>query len=573
MLKKIVIRNFKRFEDVEVPLGDGFVFAGPNNSGKTSALQALVLWSLGVRTIQSRPKSQYARAINKLALVHLPVRHLAFLWYNRKVRKETKDIPMHIIVSGIKDGNEWEFGVEFTYKGDESLYCKPMERKNIDIIDLPRVVVLPPMSGLAQVEPQIQEGRIDVLIGEGRTAEVLRNICYDLVNTQQDKWNDVKKIIKKMFGVELRDPEHDAGRGEIYMEYYYEGGGKKKTDILDLQSAGRGFQQTLMLLAFLCGNKADVILMDEPDAHLEILRQREVYKTLQNIARREGRQIIAASHSEVLVKETAPDEKAVFFSIAGNPHIVNCPQPIMKSLADIGFEYYTVAQKRKWMLYLESAADMNILVAFAEKLKHDVLPYLLHTPPVKYLETNLPQNARNHFHGLQDAIPELVGVMLIDHVEKQLNKQPPLVEMMWNKREIENYLCVREALEKVVTSDSDRDVFGENVLGDLEKSVNHQTMVRVLDDMERVLNEYENLFGKTKKEKSLYSDKYKASDNFLVPLFKNYQKERGVATCLGKSEFFKIVEFIPNDKIDPEITKNLDVILKVAKSANGLSDS
>ena len=48
MLTKITIKNFKRFENVEVPLGDGIVFIGPNNSGKTSALEALALWHAGL---------------------------------------------------------------------------------------------------------------------------------------------------------------------------------------------------------------------------------------------------------------------------------------------------------------------------------------------------------------------------------------------------------------------------------------------------------------------------------------------------------------------------------------------
>jgi predicted ATP-dependent endonuclease of OLD family len=49
MLTKITIENFKLFPRVEVELGNPVVFIGPNNSGKTSALQALALVSsLGV---------------------------------------------------------------------------------------------------------------------------------------------------------------------------------------------------------------------------------------------------------------------------------------------------------------------------------------------------------------------------------------------------------------------------------------------------------------------------------------------------------------------------------------------
>ena len=41
MLTKLTIRNFKRFDEVEIELGNAVVFIGPNNSGKTTALQAL----------------------------------------------------------------------------------------------------------------------------------------------------------------------------------------------------------------------------------------------------------------------------------------------------------------------------------------------------------------------------------------------------------------------------------------------------------------------------------------------------------------------------------------------------
>ncbi|MBM4028505.1 MAG: ATP-binding protein, partial [Planctomycetes bacterium] len=49
MLTRVVIRKFKRFSHVDIELGNPVVFVGPNNSGKTSALQALALWDIGLR--------------------------------------------------------------------------------------------------------------------------------------------------------------------------------------------------------------------------------------------------------------------------------------------------------------------------------------------------------------------------------------------------------------------------------------------------------------------------------------------------------------------------------------------
>ena len=49
MLIKLTIRNFKRFGEVEIELGSPVAFIGPNNSGKTSAMQALALWDIGLK--------------------------------------------------------------------------------------------------------------------------------------------------------------------------------------------------------------------------------------------------------------------------------------------------------------------------------------------------------------------------------------------------------------------------------------------------------------------------------------------------------------------------------------------
>ena len=90
---------------------------------------------------------------------------------------------------------------------------------------------------------------------------------------------------------------------------------------LDLSSSGRGLQQTLLLLAYMYANPGAVLLLDEPDAHLEILRQRQIYRLLTDMANESGSQIIAASHSEVLLNEAAGRDMVVAF--VGPPHRID----------------------------------------------------------------------------------------------------------------------------------------------------------------------------------------------------------------------------------------------------------
>jgi hypothetical protein len=150
-----------------------------------------------------------------------------------------------------------------------------------------------------------------------------------------------------------------------------------------------------------------VLLLDEPDAHLEILRQRQTYEILTDAAREQKSQVIAASHSEVVLNEAANRDVVVAF--VGHPHrIDDRGSQLLKSLKEIGYDQYYQAEQTGWVLYLEGSTDLAILQAFAEKLKHGVLKHL-GRPFVHYVQ-NLPGRAREHFYGLREAKSDLVGL-------------------------------------------------------------------------------------------------------------------------------------------------------------------
>src|SRR5712672_976002 len=92
MLTKLTIRNFKRLASVEVELGQNVVLIGPNNSGKTSALQALTLWDVGLRQWLSkrgekaRPEKHSGVAINRRDLLAIPAPSAHLLWSGLQVR-------------------------------------------------------------------------------------------------------------------------------------------------------------------------------------------------------------------------------------------------------------------------------------------------------------------------------------------------------------------------------------------------------------------------------------------------------------------------------------------------------
>ena len=223
MLTKLICRNFKNFEEVEIELGNPVVFIGPNNSGKTTALQALALWDIGLKRWnehrKGRPKAEKRPgvAVNRRDLISLPVPNARLLWRNLQVRdvqrisgrQQTQNVRMDIIVEGNSD-KQWKCGLEFDFANPESFYCRPLRLPETDGKVLERMPVpdeasnlniafLPPMSGLASNETRLDTGAINVRVGEGRTAEVLRNLCYQILQEREDneKWDIICDQIKE----------------------------------------------------------------------------------------------------------------------------------------------------------------------------------------------------------------------------------------------------------------------------------------------------------------------------------------------------------------------------------------
>ncbi len=562
MLTRLTIRNFKLFDEVELELGQRVVFVGPNNSGKTSALQALALWNAGVRRwVEKRgagnvPKERAGVTINRRDLIALPVPSANLLWRDLHVREgykdagkqKTRNVLVEIDVEGIDQGHTWTASLEFDYANEESLYCRSRIAPGGPRLEVPaaaaevRLAYLPPMSGLASNETRLDEGAVAVRIGEGRTAEVLRNLCWQVRERDAALWQRIVDRMRVLFGVTLDEPQYIKERGEIVMSFRTSGDVR-----LDLSASGRGQQQTLLLLAHMAANPGSVLLLDEPDAHLEILRQRQIYQVLTETAAETGSQIIAASHSEVILNEAADRDTVIAF--VGKPHrIDDRGSQLLKALKEIGFEHYVQAEETGWVLYLEGSTDLAILQAFAEKLSHPARA-ALDRPFVHYVG-NQPPKAQAHFYGLREAKANLLGLALYDRLDGSPPADPNLMQQTWRKREIENYLCQRTTLLAWA------EAHGRTQHGDLFAVAWRGSMERAIDTIRAALAE----LGKP----DPWSPDIKASEEFLDPLFRKFYEQVNLPNLMRKTDYHTLAPYVPSEELDAEVREKLDAIAEIA---------
>ena len=568
MITRFTIRNFKRLQHATLDLGSAAVFIGPNNSGKTTALQALALWDIGWRRwAEKRDRSAASDrpgvTINRRDLFAIPVPSAKLLWADLHTQDssrkggeaKTEKVYISLTAEGDHAGAPWRCALDFYYANEESFYCRLRDGDGGKVPEGARqhaVVFLPPMSGLAEREYRKEQGEISVLIGEGQTAQVLRNLCWQLHSrSDQGAWRTLRDRIEAMFSIRLNPPIYIKERSELSQTYLERNGVE-----LDLSSAGRGCQQVMLLLSFLLANPGSVLLLDEPDAHLEILRQRDVYNLITEIAAGNGSQIVAASHSEVVLQEAA--ERDVVMAFVGQPHRIDTrsrQSQVKKALESIRMADYYLAEQKGWMLYLEGSTDLAILRSLALRLAHPAATLLRDAVPVVYLGSNKPQEARDHFHGLREAKPDLVGFALFDRLDRELQTGSALTERMWSRREIENYLVTPDSLAAFVVADLRQDDLLE--LDERERRIECLTIC--IDELVTAL--------KVARRPDPWGPDIKVTDEFLDPLFENYFQRLGTPQQIYKRDYHGLADVLPLHQIDAEVNRQLDALVAAASLA------
>ena len=121
-------------------------------------------------------------------------------------------------------------------------------------------------------------------------------------------------------------------------------------------------------------------------------------------------------------------------------------------------------------------------------------------------------------------------------------------------REIENYICKRDALLKLAKNQ------GMKLKGSPFAEEWIKTMNKSIDELELAIA----TFGKP----SPWGVDIKSSDDFLEPLFNNFYNKLNLPVQFFKKNYHQLVQFLDKEEIDSEVIEKLDAIVDVANRAN-----
>ena len=469
MIHKLVLKNFKRIKSEIFHFNEFELIVGANNSGKSTALQALAIWQYCVNQfIAAKKKGSRGIQVVLPNFTALPLPEFNLLWTDRTDREYIIDkknpgkkaqnyIYIEIDVYWYDEQRkEQNFCVQMRYQSPQAVFAIPQGdwanfTEKVNLPSFPKVVYVPPFSGLEPHEKWIDDGNVRQQIGKAQPGSVLRNLLYRVIDRENieikknEDWKEIVERIKEWFDIELKIPAYEKGIStEITAEY------KSNKKTFDVISGGSGFHQIVTLLAFVFGYPdVTTILLDEPDAHLHVNLQRQIVNYFKLINKK---QFIIATHSEEFIKSV--EIPSILSMLSGKPTRVVSSHEVLHALSEIDNIDVVRTQSSPFILYIEGEDDERLLSSWANILNKNEIyekfyPFILGGSTKKEMQ----DKANKHFKALKQINPEVKRAILLDYDSDEVAINPSSDNIYlneWKRKNIDNYLLVPDAWKRAV---------------------------------------------------------------------------------------------------------------------------
>ncbi len=478
-IRQVRIRNFKSFGELDLSLRASNCLVGPNNSGKTTLLQALALFDFCKQCCLSRRNGVYElknRSVAPEDFHVLQVAKPADLWTDRKTSENRTHKAIEIALSfesglvvsaSVKlDFNRFELGVETSDESQEAL----ARLRDFSIVYLPVSSPFLPREERRTriaVEDEVDRGRVNV---------VVRNLLVNLKEAGKD--GRLAAALRRLFPeVEELDIVFDEASDRFISVEYRE---RDRPKALDLFSAGGGFQQFLYLFGSILLREPDVVLLDEPDQSLHGTLQRALVGELDRLVEK-GTQVLFATHSRDLIERTDPRD--VIFLDGGEARPLSIAFDVYDTLDALGSVDATklpALERYRRVLIVENKTDYELLDVFCRRcLGVETWRFVERRIGVCYAEGNPCRQDMARLRRQLAQTVQLTGQTLEAFVVADRDYYPDPDELkrslphehlswhVWERTEIENYLLVVDALIRLLGGGQGQQCFWE---GDIRQA-------------------------------------------------------------------------------------------------------
>lgn len=506
MIKKIELIRFKKYMAKTFVLkSDGVtLLVGGNNAGKSTLIHALAVWEFcKVILLHEKGRSVFSSSalgksegfgMSAEEFLPIAVPSLNHLWTNLKTQlspKEKEEWPdqysgyiMRIKCTwDYQDATDKMLEIGLSLVNDR-LFIRVTNSNLVDGDYLPTIVYLPTFAGVLPKENKVTVAERRAYLGKGMAGSIIRNMIYDLYledksikaellqgknrlgDTQKRELQErsplqkLQQNLRTTFFSELEiepfsEEFHTVLRVNERKVVKREDGNievlpKSKYTPRDIITQGSGFLQWLSIFAIMYSSSIDILLLDEPDAHLHASLQSELLNRLCAIA--EDKQILISTHSVEMIRQ-APLKMIYSMDKCG---YLEEETARAGALTGIGSEYFPkidLLKRYKNLIFIENESDKNVLNIMGTLCGNELPSNIVY-----WANTYSHQERKKIFIELQKYIPDLKCISLRDRdsddikdIAENLNKRSvfpgqgsPILLLEWRRRNIESYfLCPR----------------------------------------------------------------------------------------------------------------------------------
>lgn len=494
MIKEVALTRFKQFKSETVLLKpSGLTFlAGANNSGKSSLLQAIAVWEFA-RTVLEMERgrksllSGYAGqglgvADDEFSPIALP--SLKHLWTNLKSQggKGQDGYSLSVVCKwDDQNGREKVLGISLALANDR-LFIKASQSNLVANDAIPQVAYLPSFAGITSREQFMSLADRRGMIGRGLAGGIIRNLLLDMHRANEakrkelkgdrrkiknsdlnrlrseDPWERLRQTLIDVFQTELSmSPFNEAYHSYIRVQTVKQTV-KGSANPRDMMAEGMGFLQWLSVYSLALDSSIDVVLLDEPDAHLHPSLQSQLIDRLENLFQGQRKQALLATHSTEILR-WADYQRILSFSKNKAKYLANDEAKIPLFLG-LGSDYapkLDPLRRCKRMLIVENLSDFRLIKIFAGRSGISLPSNLVVWP-----WTGGAKERKQLFLQLAVEVPELKALSIRDRDDTELGQvdketlrdkttQSPndnLKLRIWRRRHIENYVLWPPAIAR-----------------------------------------------------------------------------------------------------------------------------